>query len=82
MTVTEVGAYEARTRFAALLEQVERGDEVVITKHGRPVARLVPEAKGVVRVEEVIERILRTRETRPPATREEIREWIEEGRRW
>ena len=36
-----VGAFEAKTRFSALLEKVAAGEEVVITKHGRPVARLV-----------------------------------------
>ncbi len=36
-----VGAFEAKTHLSALLDQVEAGEEVVITKHGRPVARLV-----------------------------------------
>ncbi len=36
-----VDAFEAKTRLSALLDRVEAGDEVVITKHGRPVARLV-----------------------------------------
>jgi prevent-host-death family protein len=36
-----VGAFEAKTRLSALLEQVAAGDEVTITKHGRPIARLV-----------------------------------------
>jgi prevent-host-death family protein len=37
-----VGAFEAKTHLSRLLDEVERGDEIVITKHGRPVARLVP----------------------------------------
>ncbi len=37
-----VGAFEAKTHLSALLEQVERGEEVVITRHGKAVARLVP----------------------------------------
>jgi prevent-host-death family protein len=37
-----IGAFEARARLSALLDRVESGDEVVITRHGRPVARLVP----------------------------------------
>jgi prevent-host-death family protein len=36
-----VGAFEAKTHLSALLDQVAAGEEVVITKHGRPVARLV-----------------------------------------
>jgi prevent-host-death family protein len=39
-----VGAFEAKTHLSALLEEVERGEEVVITRHGKPVARLVPAA--------------------------------------
>lgn len=40
MTIT-VGAFEAKTRLSALLDSVEAGDEVLITKRGRPVARLI-----------------------------------------
>ena len=36
-----VGAYEAKTQLSALLDKVEQGEEVVITRHGKPVARLV-----------------------------------------
>lgn len=41
MTAT-VGAFEAKTHLSELLVRVEGGEEVTITKHGRPVARLVP----------------------------------------
>lgn len=41
MTVT-VGAFEAKTHLSSLLQRVESGEVVTITKHGRPVARLVP----------------------------------------
>jgi prevent-host-death family protein len=37
-----VGAYEAKTRFSQLLERVLSGEEITITRHGNPVARLVP----------------------------------------
>ncbi|MCL4846399.1 MAG: type II toxin-antitoxin system prevent-host-death family antitoxin [Acidobacteria bacterium] len=46
-----VTAFEAKTRFGELLERVSRGEEVVITRHDKPVARLVPE--GAPRVDEV-----------------------------
>jgi len=39
-----VGAFEAKTHLSNLLEQVMNGEEVLITKHGKPVARLIPEA--------------------------------------
>ena len=41
--MSSVTAFEAKTRFGKLLERVARGEEVVITKHDKPVARLVPE---------------------------------------
>jgi len=40
-----VGAYEAKTHLSDLLEKVEAGEEITITKHGAPIARLVPVKK-------------------------------------
>lgn len=45
----DVGAYEAKTHFSELLERVENGEEVTITRHGSPVARLVPVRRGGTR---------------------------------
>lgn len=42
----EVGAYHAKTHFAQLLDKVKQGQHVVITRHRRPVARLVPAQAG------------------------------------
>jgi len=39
---TTVGSYDAKTRFSELLELAESGREITITRHGTPVARLVP----------------------------------------
>lgn len=38
----EIGAFEAKNKLGQLLDLVERGEEVVITRHGRQVARLLP----------------------------------------
>jgi prevent-host-death family protein len=38
----QVGAFEAKNTLGALLDRVERGEEIVITRHGKPVARLAP----------------------------------------
>lgn len=38
----EVGAYEAKTNLSRLLEKVEKGERITLTRHGRPVAMLVP----------------------------------------
>jgi prevent-host-death family protein len=40
-----IGAYEAKTHLSELLEKVEAGEEITITKHGAPVAKLVPVKK-------------------------------------
>jgi len=41
----EIQASEAKTHLPQLLDDVERGETIVITRHGRPIARLVPEAE-------------------------------------
>ncbi|MCX6593680.1 MAG: type II toxin-antitoxin system prevent-host-death family antitoxin [Acidobacteria bacterium] len=43
-----VGAFEAKTKLSELLDRVERGEEVLITRHGTPVARLVSPVKAEV----------------------------------
>jgi prevent-host-death family protein len=42
MTMATIGAFEAKTKLAELLDRVERGEEIVITRRGKPAARLVP----------------------------------------
>lgn len=42
-----VSVVEAKSRFSALLAEVEAGEEVAVTRHGKVVARLVPERQGV-----------------------------------
>jgi prevent-host-death family protein len=37
-----IGAFEAKTHFSALLERVSSGEHITITKHGMPVAKIVP----------------------------------------
>jgi prevent-host-death family protein len=54
-----IGAYEAKTHLSELLEKVEAGEEITITKHGAPVAKLVPVKKRASPQERIaaIERI-------------------------
>jgi prevent-host-death family protein len=53
--VEAVGAYEAKTHLPRLLEDVAAGKSVVITKHGVPVARLVPARQQVAEPQEIID---------------------------
>ena len=43
--MTEVGAYEAKTRLSELLKRAASGERIVVTKHGVPVAELIPAGK-------------------------------------
>lgn len=42
----EIGAFEAKNKFGQLLDWVEGGEEITITRHGKEVARLVPAKRG------------------------------------
>ena len=80
----EVGAFEAKNKLSELLDLAERGEEVVITRHGKEVARLVP-PKGRHSVEEAraaAERLrARAKERGLKMTIDELLEYRDEGRR-
>ena len=39
-----IQASEAKTRFLSILDEVERGATIIVPRHGKPIARIVPEA--------------------------------------
>jgi len=45
----EIGAFEAKNKLGMLLDRVEHGEEITITRHGKPVARLVPSTTPIDR---------------------------------
>jgi prevent-host-death family protein len=47
IAMTEIGAFEAKNTLGTLLDRVERGEEIVITRHGKAVARLIPNTRRV-----------------------------------
>jgi prevent-host-death family protein len=82
-TMKQVDALEARNKLDTLLDTAEGGEEVLITRHGKAVAKLVPAQPRVDpeaaraagrRIREQAERL------KPKVTLEEIKEWIHEGR--
>ena len=87
--MTKVSALEAKTRFGKLLARVARGEEVVITRHEKPIARLVPEGrrrlgsvqKAVDDLRRLQERIRARSKGKPRLSRSQVRSAIEEGRR-
>jgi prevent-host-death family protein len=48
-TMREIGAFEAKNKLSRLLDLVDQGEEIVITRHGKEVARLVPPRRAVNR---------------------------------
>ncbi len=82
-----VTAFEAKTRFGELLSRVANGEEIVITRHDKPVARLVPEGSAsFARIQEAVHDINRLREEislRPGfrrLSRRAIKDAVNEGR--
>ena len=78
--MTTVGAYEAKTRFARLIERVERGERIVITRHGTPVAVLQPIEGGPSLPPEQVIAALKTFRRGRRLEGLPVRELIEEGR--
>ena len=84
--MAEVGAFEAKTNLAKYLDLAEAGEEVIITRRGRPVARLVglTEDRRAVQAD-VLARMAALRAKLAARgvsiTRDEIAEWRKEGRR-
>ncbi len=81
--MVEVGTYEAKARLSELIDKAEAGEIVIITRHGRPVARIVaePEVRRA-RIRATLERMLDNRSRRPKLPVDEILEMRDEGRRF
>jgi prevent-host-death family protein len=84
-----VTAFEAKTRFGELLERVGRGEEIVITRHDKPVARIVQEGRqglhavqqAVLGLEQLRQQIALRSKGRAKLSDAEVRSAIEAGRR-
>ena len=78
------GTFEAKNHLSALLDIVEKGEEVMITRNGKPVARLVPAEPAIRDVEKARRaaeelRAIRSRAKRGP---ESLKDLVNEGRRY
>ena len=84
-----ITALEAKTRFGQLLDRVSRGEEIVVTRHDKPVARIVPvdrpareEVRAAVAGLRELRRGIAVRSKGQPAlTAADLRSMVEEGRR-
>lgn len=83
MSIREVGAFEAKNRLGALLDSVERGEEIMITRRGRAVARLVPANAGFNRdrARRAVENIIKASKGVTLGPGLTLKDLIEEGRR-
>ena len=76
-----VGSYEAKTHLPALLDRVAQGEQITITRHGVPVAMLVPPtASRKTEIQATIQAMLESRK-KWRLNGLSIREMIDEGRR-
>lgn len=79
--VAEVGAYEAKTHLSELLERVVKGERIVITRHGTPVAELTRiDLRGRGSIADTVASLRAFRKGRRIGDLS-VREMIEEGRR-
>ena len=78
-----VGAFKAKTHLSQLLDRVEAGEKIMITRHGEPVAMLVP-AKPAPHQEQIRQLIAEIRATRVGTGLEGItvKDLIDEGRKY
>jgi prevent-host-death family protein len=77
----EVGAFEAKNRLSELLRAAEAGQSIVITRRGRPVARLISAVEDLS--EDLVELKTAFQELRSEIDGSvDVRDLVEEGRRW
>jgi prevent-host-death family protein len=86
--MSTVTAFQAKTRFGELLDRVSRGEEIVITRHEKPVARLVPEGgASLAHVRQTVADLragrsaMARRRGYKALTDREVKKAIDEGRR-
>jgi prevent-host-death family protein len=78
-----IPASEAKTRLAELLSDVERGETIIITRHGRAIARIEPEAAPALEARRVaIEQLKAFRASMPRLSLDEFLEGRHEGHRY
>ena len=81
--MNDIGAFEAKNTLSALLDRVENGEEITITRRGRPVARLVPPHDNGARRQAAAAAAASLRQMRKGVTLGglSLRDLIAEGRR-
>lgn len=79
----EIQASDAKTHLPQLLDDVERGETIIITRHGRPIARLIPEADRCrAEIDRAIESICALRKRTGRITLDELLAARHEGHKY
>ena len=76
-----VGVYDAKTQLPRLLDEVENGETIIITKHGKPVAKLTSIRRARRTIEETIDAIIEFSKGKELETGVTTKDLIDEGRR-
>lgn len=83
MITQQIGAFEAKTHFSHILEKIENGDTFVITRRGKPVAKIIPYNEKTMSRKEAIEKLREMRKLyRGKPCDFNIRQAIEDGRKY
>ncbi|MDQ6681586.1 MAG: type II toxin-antitoxin system prevent-host-death family antitoxin [Pseudomonadota bacterium] len=88
MSTETIGLFEAKTHLSELVARAERGDEVIITRHNKPVAKIVSVnptppfdvERRRLAIAEMQKLGREMREKYGPISRDEIVQWVREGR--
>ena len=79
--MNRISASDARRRLPRLLDRAARGESLTITRHGKPVARLIPVPSDRSRAQEAADRIIERRKHLKPAPLADLMATIHEWHR-
>ena len=77
-----IGVCEAKTHLSKLLDCVARGENLTITRHGKPVAKLVPVTTGREQTKEALEQVAELRRHAKLVPLAELMATVHEGHRY
>jgi prevent-host-death family protein len=84
ITKSQVGSYELKTHSSEILKLVESGETVTVTRHGKPIAQIIPVSDSSVKRREAVEGLLALSQSFKKRggsiSHDEIKSWINSGR--
>ncbi len=83
--MSDIGILEAKTRLSRCVDRALAGEEVILTRHGKRLVKLVPvepQAKRHAQFVELVQRIQRKRNAQPQRKEPAARDLINDGRKW